>query len=404
MEDGVYPLGLATFRGRLDLVRLLLRHDAIVDTHGPDGPTALHTACVGDHFTIVQKLLAAGADPNERDEQDHGPLHWLARRGSVQILKYLIQAGSKMDAKDRDGYAPIHYAADAGNLPILHELVRAGSSHAWLSNSRQTPLAVASMTGDPGSGRSRRRGFYPPRDCRPARALRGGADAAEVRRQQARTQRLPRRSQRRGHGRERQDDPGVGPRGGGRSRQGRLNKHKDDPAALHGGLLPPARHVHTLEAGGDENAADNMAKTPVDVVDTMRSERVRHGLGRRRVRRMLAQGPAYRARSWKWPNTSTSSSLLLTAKPANDEAESTKNAAEPMAGEAGTGAAEEGATEPAEMTTEDFDLAFEAAMAITAESAGAGKVYRRPATSSSGAAVGRSSAVVASLIRYSEKK
>ena len=73
-----------------------------------------------------------------------------------------------------------------------------------------------------------------------------------------------------------------------------------------------------------------------------------------------------------------------------------------MTGEAEAGAAK-GATEPAEMTTEDFDLAFETAMAVATESAGAEKVvvrvYRRPATSSNGSAAGRRSAVVASLIR-----
>lgn len=84
-QDGVYPLGLATFRGRVDLVRLLLHHGAEVDTYGPGGPTALHTACVGDHFVLVQTLIAAGADPNKRDEGDQGPLHWLARRGSVKV-------------------------------------------------------------------------------------------------------------------------------------------------------------------------------------------------------------------------------------------------------------------------------------------------------------------------------
>lgn len=74
-----------------------------------------------------------------------------------------------------------------------------------------------------------------------------------------------------------------------------------------------------------------------------------------------------------------------------------------MTGEVVEAGATEGATDPAEMTTEDYDLAFEIAMAIATESTGAGKVgltvYRRPATSSSGSATDRQSAVVAGLIR-----
>lgn len=86
-QDGVYPLGLATFRGRLDIVRLLLRHGARVDTHGPGGPTALHTACVGGHLSIVKALVAAGADPKEIDDKNQSALHWVAHQGSIQVSK-----------------------------------------------------------------------------------------------------------------------------------------------------------------------------------------------------------------------------------------------------------------------------------------------------------------------------
>ena len=182
---------------------------------------------------------------------------------------------------------------------------------------------------------------------------------------------------------------------------GALTSAELTPLHFTAGYGHPLATSILLEADGEESAADIKGETPVDTGDTMRSERFQHGLGRRRVR-MLAQGPAYRARSWKWSNTSTPSSPLLTAESAKDEAESANNAAIPMTGEAEAEAAK-GATEPAEMTTEDFDLAFETAMAIATEPAGAEKVvvrvYRRPATGACGSAAGRRSAVVASLIR-----
>ena len=319
-----------------------------------------------------------------------------------------------MDARDNDGYAPIHYAADAGNLPKLHELVRAGSSHSWLSNTGQTPLAVACSKGDPGCvkylldkckadpGAADDWGYTPLAIA----AQHGHFEAVEMLLKFGVSQLGPNAYRdaltcvaMAGNVRMIRELVRVE---GGVHVKGTLTSAELTPLHLTAGFCHPLATCILLEAGGDENAADIKGQTPVDVVDTMRSEHVKHGLGRRRVRRMLARGPAYRARSWKWPSTSTSSSRLLTAESTKDEAESANNAAEPMTGEAEAGAAK-GATEPAEMTTEDFDLAFETAMAVATESAGAEKVvvrvYRRPATSSNGSAAGRRSAVVASLIR-----
>ena len=319
-----------------------------------------------------------------------------------------------MDVRDPDGFTPLHYAADAGNLPILHELVRAGSSHAWLSNTRQTPLALACMRGDPGCvkylldkcktdpGAADDVGYTPFAIA----AQHGHFEAVEMLLKFGVSQLGPNAY--------RDALSGVAMAGdvrmvralvraeGGVHVQGALTSKKMTPLHYTAGYCHPLATSVLLEAGGDEKAANVEGETPEDVIDTMRSEHVQHGAGRRRVRRMLAQGPAYRARSWRWPNMPASSSLLFTAGSAKDEAESANHATEPMTAEAGAGVVE-GATDSAEMTAEDFDVAFEVAMAIAAESVGAGKVgltvYRRPATSSGGSAADRRTAVVASSVR-----
>lgn len=121
-----------------------------------------------------------------------------------------------------------------------------------------------------------------------------------------------------------------------------------------------------LHAGADEGAVDRNGDTPLDVVDTKRSPQVRHGVGRRRVRRMLLQGPAYRALSWRWP-----------ASPAF---ETTPDSAAAMGGAAlalpGLDAAEPGSAKNAAQlvpypetekewvdSDESFDEAFASAMA-----------------------------------------
>lgn len=73
--------------------------------------------------------------------------------------------------------------------------------------------------------------------------------------------------------------------------------------ALHfsAGYCHPRATALLLQAGGDENAVDADGETPFDVIDTKRAPHIKHGVGRRLVRRILSRGPAYRARSWAWP-------------------------------------------------------------------------------------------------------
>lgn len=57
-DDGVYPLGLAAFRGNLPIVRLLLKYGAGVDSRTPRGVTALQTSvCVYINVNIRDCFL-----------------------------------------------------------------------------------------------------------------------------------------------------------------------------------------------------------------------------------------------------------------------------------------------------------------------------------------------------------
>lgn len=140
-----------------------------------------------------------------------------------------------------------------------------------------------------------------------------------------------------------------------------------------------------LHAGADEGAVDRNGDTPLDVVDTKRSPQVRHGVGRRRVRRMLLQGPAYRALSWRWPASPAlgtpdsaaaaaatgSAALALPAGLDAAEPGSSRNAAQVVTLAAGPGSAKNAARLVPDPETEkewvdsdeSFDEAFASAMA-----------------------------------------
>ena len=63
------PLQFAALSGNDELVSLLLRYQARVNSQNTSGKAALHFAAVGGHVSIIRALIAAGADPHLEDEQ-----------------------------------------------------------------------------------------------------------------------------------------------------------------------------------------------------------------------------------------------------------------------------------------------------------------------------------------------
>lgn len=56
--------------------RVLMAAPALADARDADGLTPLHLAVVHGNVPLVQTLLAAGADVNARDNEQHTVVHW----------------------------------------------------------------------------------------------------------------------------------------------------------------------------------------------------------------------------------------------------------------------------------------------------------------------------------------
>lgn len=78
---------------------------------GTEEMTLLHRASERGRGT-VQALLAAGADPNARDNLGRIPLHYTAGWSyHPELLEAQIEAGADVNAPDDDGRTPLHWAA-----------------------------------------------------------------------------------------------------------------------------------------------------------------------------------------------------------------------------------------------------------------------------------------------------
>ena len=110
------------------------------------GFTPLHKAAANStEPAVIARLLDAGADPEAGGDTGLTPLH-VAVGGSASpaVVMALIDAGADLDARDNDGYTPLHAAGVRSAWPaVVTALVKAGADVKVRTESGKTPLHVA---------------------------------------------------------------------------------------------------------------------------------------------------------------------------------------------------------------------------------------------------------------------
>ncbi|MBL8901030.1 MAG: ankyrin repeat domain-containing protein [Planctomycetes bacterium] len=114
---------------------------------------ALIDACIRGQPLLVKALLAAGADPNERDEDGIPAISYAASTpcsASVAvILRSLLEAGVSVEVRDQQECTPLWHASDAGNLEAVEFLLSAGARVNARDFHGGTPLHAAARCDEP---------------------------------------------------------------------------------------------------------------------------------------------------------------------------------------------------------------------------------------------------------------
>lgn len=119
--DGFFPLGLAAFFRRPEVVDFLIAKGADVRAvaKNPMQVTALHSAVAdGGHARIAKALVAAGADVNAKQRHGWTPLHGAADSGDVELVELLLARGADRDAKHQEGKTALDLAREKGHTQI----------------------------------------------------------------------------------------------------------------------------------------------------------------------------------------------------------------------------------------------------------------------------------------------
>uniref|UniRef100_A0A6P7FQE1 Protein fem-1 homolog CG6966-like n=1 Tax=Diabrotica virgifera virgifera TaxID=50390 RepID=A0A6P7FQE1_DIAVI len=125
--EGAPPLWCAAAAGHLDIVVLLIRYGAKVNTTTRTNSTPLRAACFDGHMDIVLYLVQHGADIEVANRHGHTCLMIACYKGHINIAKYLLSLNASVNRKSVKGNTALHDCAESGSLEILKLLLEHGA-------------------------------------------------------------------------------------------------------------------------------------------------------------------------------------------------------------------------------------------------------------------------------------
>ncbi|UNK19347.1 ankyrin repeat domain-containing protein [Paenibacillus sp. N3/727] len=129
--DGLTPLGYAAHFGNKDAVQILLNYgaDVVAVSHSKisyiPSNTALHAAIAGErNVDVIRLLLTHNAQTNIFDSNGHTCLHTAVfHDDNLEIIRLLIEHGADVNARIEGGETALSLAIKQGNNNVA-ELLR----------------------------------------------------------------------------------------------------------------------------------------------------------------------------------------------------------------------------------------------------------------------------------------
>jgi ankyrin repeat protein len=103
----------ARIRSGKDVTAILTTQPGARDVRTAQGSTPLHLAATNPDISALTALLAAGADPNARDDDGATSLHMAAYTQNARHARLLLEAGADPNAKTNAGRDPASMARKA---------------------------------------------------------------------------------------------------------------------------------------------------------------------------------------------------------------------------------------------------------------------------------------------------
>ena len=157
------PLHDAVTNGGARMISVLLSANANPDAIGSGGDTPLHFAAektdAPENAALISLLLAGGANPNIRNNDDWHPLDLAYHGGNIRLsngvfartpkrllMSALVAGGGTLaqpDGQDGNGDSPLHFETRAGRDEFVLWVLNRGANPDIANNKSETPMHYA---------------------------------------------------------------------------------------------------------------------------------------------------------------------------------------------------------------------------------------------------------------------
>ena len=140
VTNATTPLMKASHQGQGAVVRMLIAAGAQLDARNTDGNNALWLACVGAHLDVIDILVESEIDINNRNDNGATPLMYGASSGKASVVERLLAKGADTAPQTLDGFSALDLASTVECLALLRLVSLVGSkTKPAVANSRTAP-------------------------------------------------------------------------------------------------------------------------------------------------------------------------------------------------------------------------------------------------------------------------
>lgn len=143
------PIHMAIMAGHRDVINELVKAGSKITHYSQNGYAPLHLATLGSYKNIVEMLLGYGVDVNMVSGHGNSSLHIAVMEQAYEVAKLLLGKGANVDAKNDSGWCPLHCAVEGGQVKFVEVLLQYGAHINSLTTFvlYRTPLMLAANLG-----------------------------------------------------------------------------------------------------------------------------------------------------------------------------------------------------------------------------------------------------------------
>ena len=148
-RDDVDIFEAATLGDAKRVERWLSEDGSLLDARSPDDATALHFAAFFAQPATARLLVERGADVRAVSPTfgNVTPLHSAAAGGLAEIVHVLLAAGADPNARQNGGFVALHAAAQNGDARMARDLLEHGADPGLATADGRTALGISEEQG-----------------------------------------------------------------------------------------------------------------------------------------------------------------------------------------------------------------------------------------------------------------